>query len=117
MNFYVPSYVDDLLLHQESPPFEVRFGEFINPETEKEIEVNYSKICDHSSQTESNTWTFRHDCETAKVPTRPRWIYPEEFQLLLRLGGFDRWQFFGSQDCEPYAGSAKETNTYWVVTR
>ena len=56
LNFYVPSYVDDLLLHQESPPAEERFGEFINPETEKEIEVSYSRICDHSSQTESYTW-------------------------------------------------------------
>ena len=117
LNFYVPSYVDDLLLHQESPPAEERFGEFMNPETEKEIEVSHSKFCDLSSQTESYTWTFRHDGETAKVPMRARWIYPEEFQLLLRLGGFDRWQFFGSQDCVPYVGSAKETNTWWVVTK
>ena len=117
LNFYVPSYVDDLLLHQKSPPAEEQFGDFIHPETKKEIKVSYSKFCDLASQTEIYTWTFRHDGETAKVPMRTRWIYPEEFQLLLRLGGFGHWQLYGSQDCEPYVGSAKVTNTYWVVTK
>ena len=38
-----------------------------------------------------------------------RWIYKEEFQLLLRLAGFSRWQLFGTYD-----GSKEIGTTYWV---
>ena len=117
MNFYVPSYTEDLLAHQDSPPREEEFGHFVHPETGREIEVSHSKICDLTAQKETYTWTFRCDGEIAKVPMLTRWIYPEEFQLLLRLGGFERWELYGSHDCEPYVGSAQVVNTYWVVTK
>jgi SAM-dependent methyltransferase len=117
LNFYVPSYTQDLLIHRESPPREEEFGDFIHPETGNEIEVSYSKVCDLASQTESYTWIFRHDGTTSTVPMHARWIYPEEFQLLLRLCGFGHWELYGDQDCGPYVGSEKATNTYWVVTK
>ena len=117
LNFYVPSHTDDLLLHQDSPPSEEEFGDFIHPETGREIEVSHSKICDLTSQTETYTWSFRYDGEIAKVPMQARWIYTEEFQLLLRLGGFERWELYGSPDCQPYVRSAKVDDTYWVVIK
>lgn len=117
LNFYVPSYTGDLLLHLDSTPPEEEFGVFIHPETGKEIEVSYAKSCDLASQRESYTWTFRHSGETSKVPMQARWIYPAEFQLLLRLAGFERWELYGSHDCGPYIGSQNETGTYWVVTK
>ena len=89
----------------------------MHPETGKPIQVNYSKICDLTSQTETYTWTFEYDGETAKVPMQTRWIHKEEFQLLLRLSGFDQWELYGSHDGKPYAGSPHITNTYWSVTK
>ena len=117
LNFYIPSYTEDILLHQGIPPAEEEFGECMHSETGKPIQVNYSKICDLTSQTETYTWTFAYDGKTAKVPMQARWIHKEEFQLLLRLSGFDQWELYGSHDGKPYVGSPHITNTYWSVTK
>lgn len=117
LNFYVPSYTEDLLLHQASPPLEEEFGESLHPETGRPIEVRFGKVCDLTSQIETYTWTFTYDGDTARVPMQARWIHTEEFQLLLQLGGFDRWELHGSHDGEPYVGSPQITNTYWCATK
>ena len=102
LNFYIPSYTDDLLLHRDSPPEEEEFGEFVHPETGRPIEVFHSKICDLTSQTETYTWIFEYDGETARVPMQARWIHKEEFQLLLRLGGFEQWELYtGAMTASP----------------
>ena len=117
LNFYIPSYTEDLLLHQDSPPAEEEFGEFSHPETGTDIQVSHSKICDLTSQTETYTWTFTCDGETTRVPMQARWIHKEEFQLLLRLGGFERWELYGSHDGEAYVGSEQIVSAYWTATR
>ena len=117
LNFYIPSYTEDLLVHQDSPPAEEEFGEFRHPETGRPIQVTHSKICDLTSQTETYTWIFRYDGETARVPMQARWSHKEEFQLLLRLGGFEQWELYGSHDREPYVGSAHIVDTYWTATK
>ena len=117
LNFYIPSYTEDLLLHQDTPPAEEEFGEFDHPETGRPIEVSHTKICDLTTQTETYTWIFRYDGETAQVPMQARWIHKEEFQLLLRLGGFEQWELYGSHDGESYVGSAHIVNAYWTATK
>jgi len=117
LNFYIPSYTEDILLHQHTPPAEEEFGECIHPETGRPIQVRFSKVCDLTSQTETYTWTFEYGGEIASVPMVARWIHKEEFQLLLRLGGFHEWQLYGSHDGEPYVGSSGITNTYWAATK
>lgn len=117
LNFYIPSYTEDILHHQNIPPAEAEFGEMTHPETGKPIQVHYSKICDLTSQSETYTWTFEYEGETSTVPMQARWIYKEEFQLLLQLCGFDRWELYGSHDGKPYVGSPQLTYAYWVATK
>ncbi len=117
LNFYIPSYTEDLLLHQDAQPAEKKFGKFDHPETGRPIEVSHTKICDLTTQTETYTWVFRYDGETVQVPMQARWIYKEEFQLLLRLGGFDQWELYGSYDGKPYVGSEHMGDTYWMATK
>jgi hypothetical protein len=116
LNFHIPSYTEDLLLHQDSP-VEEEFGDFIHPEAGTEIGVTYSRICNLSSQTENYTWLFRCDGERAEVPMQARWIFTEEFESLLRMSGFVRWELYGSPDCEPYVASAQTVNTYWSASK
>ena len=51
------------------------------------------------------------------MPMQARWIHKEEFQLLLRLGGFDQWELYGSYDGNPYVASEHMGDTYWMVTK
>jgi hypothetical protein len=44
-----------------------------------------------------------------------RWIFKEEFQLLLRLTGFERWECFGTPDRAPLVLGLEETSSYWIV--
>ena len=117
MNFYIPSLADDLLAHVRPSPSLEEFGEFTHPETGRRISVRFKKIVDLGEQTEHYQWFFTYDEETAVVPMTARWIYKEEFQLLLRLAGFSRWQLFGTHDGQPYAGAKEIGTTYWVVDR
>ena len=117
LNFYIPSYTEDILRHQTNPPAEEDFGECTHPETGRPIWVNYTKICDLSSQTETYTWTFDYDGEKSIVPMQARWIHKEEFQLLLQLSRFNQWELFGSHDGEPYVDSPQLTNTYWKAIK
>lgn len=117
LNFYVPSLTGDLLLHQDAVPEEEEFGEFTHPETGTPIQVSSSKTCDLTSQTETYTWVFRNEGDIVRVPMQARWIHKEEFQLLLRLGGFRRWEVFGSHNGEPYVASEHMGDTYWTATK
>ncbi len=117
LNFYIPSYTEDLLRHQSNPPIEEDFGECSHPETGRPIQVNFSKVCDLATQTETYNWTFEYDGEKAEVPMKARWIHKEEFQLLLQLSGFNQWELYGSHDEKPYVGSPEVTNTYWNVVK
>ena len=117
LNFYIPSFTEDLLLHQDTPPAEEEFGEFSHPETGRSIQVSSSKICDLTTQTETYTWIFRYDGEMDRVPMQARGIYKEEFQLLLRLGGFEQWELYGSHDGKLYVGSEHIGDTYWMATK
>ena len=76
-----------------------------------------STTCDLTSQTETYTWVFRNEGDIVRVPMQARWIHKEEFQLLLRLGGFRRWEVFGSHNGEPYVASEHMGDTYWTATK
>lgn len=54
---------------------------------------------------------------TEDFPMTARWIFKDEFQLLLRLAGFERWQSFRTPLGEPLVVSAEETYSYWVAEK
>jgi hypothetical protein len=44
-----------------------------------------------------------------------RWIFKEEFQLLLRLAGFDHWESFCTPERDPLEIGVESTHSYWIV--
>jgi SAM-dependent methyltransferase len=116
LNFYIPAF-DDLLRHQRAPLVEEEFGEFLHPQTGLAIEVTHKTEVDLGAQTETIYWCFQHDGKKSAVPLRGRWIYKEEFQLLLRLAGFAHWKLYGSPAGKPYSATDGMGSTYWVVER
>ncbi|MDA0745531.1 MAG: class I SAM-dependent methyltransferase [bacterium] len=117
LNFYIPSLDKDLLKNLRHPLVEEEFGEFEHPQTGLPIEVTHKTRIDLGEQRETIYWVFAYDGKRHEVPLHSRWIYKDEFQLLLRLAGFSEWQVYGSHDGAPYAGSSDLTTPYWVVQK
>lgn len=44
-----------------------------------------------------------------------RWIYREEFKLLLRLGGFTRWELYGDFHKSAYRTDSREM--VWIAEK
>jgi hypothetical protein len=44
-----------------------------------------------------------------------RWSFKEEFQLLLRLAGYKRWEVFGTPTRDPLELGVQEVQSYWIA--
>lgn len=60
---------------------------------------------------------FEYEGQTEDLPMTARWIFRDEFQLLLRLAGFKRWEAFSTPERDPLVLSAGETYSYWIVEK
>lgn len=41
----------------------------------------------------------------------------QEFQLLLRLAGFEQWEFFGTPERDPLEIGMEEIHSYWIMSK
>ena len=118
LDFYIPT-LEDIVASSISPPAMTELESFIHPETGASVDVSFTRLCRIQDQIETYEWYFTCDGRTEIVPMTSRWIYKEEFQLLLRMAGFERWSLYGSCDGRPFP-DPEETNdrraiAYWVA--
>ena len=48
-------------------------------------------------------------------PMTGRWLFKDEFQLLLRLAGFTQWAAFATPEGDPLVGGLDERQSYWIA--
>jgi hypothetical protein len=58
---------------------------------------------------------IEYDGLSEEFPMTGRWIFKQEFQLLLRLAGFERWESFSTPDQAPLEIGLEETQSYWIM--
>jgi len=58
---------------------------------------------------------IEYEGEAHDFPMVARWIYKDEFQLLLRVAGFTHWEVFGTPEGDPVENGLDEAQSYWVV--
>jgi SAM-dependent methyltransferase len=58
---------------------------------------------------------IEYEGETFEFPMTARWIFRDEFQLLLRLAGFTEWEVFATPTRDPLALGVEEQQSYWIV--
>jgi hypothetical protein len=46
-----------------------------------------------------------------------RWIFKEEFVLLLRLAGFARWAYFSTPEGDQLDLGPNQQQSYWIVDK
>jgi SAM-dependent methyltransferase len=86
-----------------------------HPETALPIRQRVVGRYDFNDQLDLNQCFIEYEDERAEFSMNGRWIFKEEFQLLLRLAGFARWECFATPEGDPLEVGLGETQSYWVV--
>ncbi len=100
----------------ESPQtIEGRWHTWSHPETGHPIRQRIVATHDFNQQLVQDRCFIEYEDESAEFPMTSRWIFKDEFQLLLRLSGYERWEYFGTPDGDPLEIGLDEVHSYWIV--
>jgi hypothetical protein len=94
-----------------------RWHTWTHPETGRPIRQRVNGRCDFDRQLVVDRCFIEYEGETEEFPMTGRWIFKAEFQLLLRLAGFEGWESFSTPERGPLEIGPEETQSYWVVYR
>ena len=113
LNFSTPS-LKALLRHAEPNQEFIPYGIFQHPDTREKIEVSFKQNNNLSEQIHYMTWRFSFGGEVRETKMRVRWIYKNEFQVLLRFTGFKISALYGDFHKSSYQGDGE---MIWVLEK
>jgi SAM-dependent methyltransferase len=98
-------------------PGEVRgsWHTWTHPETGRPIRQRVDGRPDLNHQLVLDRCFIEYEERAESFPMTARWIFREEFQLLLRLGGFRRWESFSTSERDPLEIGLEDTQSYWIA--
>ena len=80
------------------------------------VRKDFSVFSDETMQTvHSRYWTIKNGKRIASYDVKIAFIYRREFELLLRLAGFSKWQVYGGFKKEKLISSKQEM--VWVIEK
>ena len=86
-----------------------------HPETGRPIRQRIVGTFDFSDQLVLDRCFMEYDDDAEEFPMTARWIFKNEFQLLLRLAGFERWDVFGTPEGAPLVVTPEESRSFWIA--
>lgn len=92
-----------------------RWHIWTHPETGRPIRQRVVGRLDFNNQLVLDRCFIEYEGQREEFPMTARWIFKDEFQLLLRLAGFERWQCFSTPEGEPLVPGLEETQSYWIA--
>jgi len=102
----------------ESPPVvEGQWYTWTHPETGLPIRQRVVGRYDFNNRLTLDQCTIEYEGQQYEFPMTGRWILKDEFQLLLRVAGFNRWECFGSPERDPLIIGLDDIHSYWVAYR
>jgi len=100
----------------ESPPVvQGRWHIWTHPETGRPIRQRVDGALDFNEQKTLDHCYIEYENEREDFPMNGRWIFKDEFQLLLRLAGFTHWKCFSSPTGDLLDLGVNEQQSYWIV--
>lgn len=102
-------------LVEYAPGVEGRWHTWTHPETGLPIRQRIVGRYDFTHQHTLDQCFIEYDGDSENFPMTGRWIFKEEFQLLLRLAGFDRWEVFGTPERDPLEIGLDDVHSYWIA--
>jgi SAM-dependent methyltransferase len=88
-----------------------------HPKTGRPIRQRIDGQVDFNQQLILDRCFIEYDDQREEFPMTGRWIFKEEFQLLLRLAGFDQWESFSTPERDPLEVGVEGTHSYWIVRK
>lgn len=114
LNFFVPDLQQ--ILDAVREPQEEPFDTFAHPHSGVPIVLHIRReVPDPSAQRFVVTWRFSWDGVERTTRMDLRWVQRDEFELMLRLVGFSRWELYGDNDRSPFGPQSREM--YWIVEK
>jgi SAM-dependent methyltransferase len=86
-----------------------------HPDTSRPIRQRIVGRFDLTNQLTLDQCFIEYEGKSENFPMTGRWIFKEEFQLLLRLGGFERWECFGTPEGDPLEVGLDDGHSYWIA--
>ncbi|NPV00360.1 MAG: class I SAM-dependent methyltransferase [Brevinematales bacterium] len=109
LNFFRPSL--DMLNNASSPNDRYQvMGKYFIGSMDEDVEVSFNHWYDIIPQVQYIKWRFDYLKSGRQVFTDMslRWIYEQEFRLLLMLAGFGKFDVYGDFTSKPFDGSMGE---------
>ena len=88
---------------------------WVHPETGRPIRQRVIDTRDFTDQLVLDRCFIEYDDDAQEFPMTSRWIFKDEFQLLLRLAGFERWDVFGTPEGAPLVVTPEESRSFWIA--
>jgi SAM-dependent methyltransferase len=88
-----------------------------HPETGLPIRQRLVGRSDFNQQLILDRCFIEYEGQMEEFPMTGRWIFKEEFQLLLRQAGFDHWQCFSTPEGDPLIMGREEIFSYWIAEK
>jgi SAM-dependent methyltransferase len=104
-------------LVESLPEIQGRWYTWTHPETGLPIRQRIVGRYDLNQQLTLDQCFIEYEDEVEDFPMTGRWIFKEEFQLLLRLAGFEHWACFGSPEGDPLEIGLEEVQSYWIASK
>ena len=92
-----------------------RWHTWIHPETGRTIRQRIVGTLDFDNQLVIDRCYIEYDDQRNEFPMIARWIFREEFQLLLQMAGFTHWHCFGTPEQAPLVLGPEGAQSYWIV--
>ena len=94
-----------------------RWHTWTHPETGRPIRQRVDGQIDFNHQRVLDRCLIEYEDETVEFPMTGRWIFKEEFVLLLRSAGFARWSYFSTPEGDQLELGPEEQQSYWIVEK
>ena len=94
-----------------------RWHTWTHPETGRPIRQRIVSTHDFNNQLILDRCFIEYEGQEEEFPMTARWIFKDEFQLLLRLAGFERWHYFSTPERDPLEIGLEDTQSYWIAYR
>jgi SAM-dependent methyltransferase len=102
-------------LVESQPEIQGRWYTWTHPETGLPIRQRMVGRYDFNDQLTLDQCYIEYEDEAEDFSMNGRWIFKAEFQLLLRLAGFERWECFGTPEGAPLEIGLEEAQSYWIA--
>lgn len=88
-----------------------------HPETGLPIRQRLVGRSDFNRQLILDQCFIEYEGQFEEFPMTSCWIFKEEFQLLLRLAGFEQWEGFSTPEGDPLIVGREEAFSYWIARK